>query len=365
MYDLFQERATTTGGVVFPEFRRIRDGLRASIARVVQFRQDNPMGLAAAHPLVRLLMSLNVPLSMEPMIYRGYVAELTYPLARSFRFASTASQGQVFTPSMFYGDNVSEAILLHKEDFDLTGIEDRWKDLQPIRVLYHPQTDLNLHVPDGRHPSVESGMAVVAINLPMLALQYKLWRRWERGAVVDESPRTVMQFLMAFPLPNMLYSHLDTAIFNRLFSIYFEQPMPEVRQRHSFRLIDWHHEVDDVLLKYIGTMERRRADFDTLIEAMPTAGYDTRFESLQLPNMPFTYQWIWTVVIARLAPVMFMVQFASRNQSPRNRTELAYLKRFFTRVDQAKMLRVPLPSERYQEALAIIEQGILPYLDVT
>lgn len=366
MYELFNDRViSSTGGSNYPEFRRVRDGLRASIDKVRQYRVDNPMSLTASHPLVRLLMSVNVPLSLDKEVYRDLVSEVTYRLARNMRMSSPVSRGDVFTPSMFYGDGVSDVVLLHDEEFDITDIESTWRDLQPIRVLYHPKTDLNLEVPDGRFASEETGLSVVTINLPMLALQFKYWRAWERGVVADESPRTVMMFLQAHPLPNMLYSHLDCAIFNRVFSRFFDLPLPKVKSRNPYYLINYSTEVDAVIDKYLTQMANRRADFDTLIDHMPVAGYDSRYETLRLPNVPFTYQYIWAVIIARLAQTMFMVQIDFANHSPRNRTAMAYLKRFFTKVDQNNALLVALPTDRYQEIKAVIDEGIKPYLNVT
>lgn len=362
MYELFHEGPTQQGGLVFPEFRRVKEGLRRSIVEVQKYRLDNPMSLTATHPLIRLLLSLNVPLSLPPDVYCDRVAEVTYALARNLQFTSSVSRGKLHTPSMFYGDNVSDIVLVHDEAFDLYEIESRWKDLHPIRVLYHPQTDLRLHVPDGKVASSESGMAVISINLPMLAVQYRMWRQWERGVVAQESPRTVMMFLQAHPLPNMLASHLDCAIFNRLFALYFGMEMPEVRTRHPFYLIDWRKEVDAVLLKYLDAAAARRMDFNAMVDTMPTAGYDTRYETLRWPEMPFTYQVTWALVIARLATVMFLVRFGADNTIARNRQELNQLNRFIVRLRQMKALEPNLPPAELAVVNSVIDAGIVPYL---
>lgn len=362
MFDLFQEVPNQPGGLVFPEFRRIREGLRRSIDRVQRFRLENPMSLTGTHPLIRLLMSLNVPLSLDPELYRDRVAEITYHLARNLQFTSPVSQGKAHYPSMFYGDNVTDVVLVHDEDFDLTDIATRWQNLQPIRVLYHPQTDLRLHVPDGRYPSVEAGMAVISINLPMLALQYRMWRHWERGTVGSESPRTVMMFLQAHPLPQMLASHLDCAIFNRILGLYFDIPFPEIRSRHSFYLTDWTNAVDAVLLKYIGLAKARKMDFDAMISTMPAAGYDSRYDTLHWPEMPFTYQVTWALVVARLAQVMFLVRFAVDQQINRNRRELAELNRFFIKLQQMNLMQKVLPADEFRSVDMVIQSGIVPFL---
>jgi hypothetical protein len=365
MYDLFQEAPTQQGGLVFPEMRMIREGVRQTITKVQQYRLANPMSLTGTHPLIRLLLSVNIPLSLPTEVYYDRVTETTYNLARNLQFTSPVSRGKLHSPSMFYGDNVSDIVLVHDEVFDLNGIESRWKDLQPIRVLYHPQTDLGFNVPDGRFSSVESGIAVISINLPMLAVQYRQWRQWERGVVAAESPRTVMMFLQAHALPNMLDSHVDGVLFNRLFAQYFGVDMPEVKSHNPFFIYDWRPKIDAVLSKYLDAAAARRMDFDTMIDTMPTIGYTSRYETLRWPQMPFTYQVTWALVLARLANVMFLTRFAADNQIHRNRSTLNDLNRFFSKVRQLKALEQSLPPDELGVVNQIIDTGIIPYLTTT
>lgn len=363
MYDLFHAGpGTPVGGLAIPEFRRVREGLQRSIEKVRIYRSVNPMGLRADHPLIRLLMSVNVSLALEPEHYVDRVSDRTYDLARVLGFTSPVSVGKVFTPSMFYGTGVSDLILVTDEAFDLTTIESTWQDLRPIRVISHPQTDLRLHVPDGKFSSVEDGTAVVVVNIPMLALQYKMWRRWERGTFAAESPRTVAQFLMAHPLPNMLYSHIDIAIFNRAFALAFGVPMAPTTSRHPFFLIDWQNEVDAALTTYLTQMQKRRAEMDAVIASMPTVGYPSRFDTLRLPEMPFTYQTMAAIIAARCMPVMFHIQLADKFGNPKDHAVRAYLRRFFHKAENTNVVKNNLAEPIRSEVQAIIRDGILPFV---
>ena len=364
MYDLFHPEGTTnSGGLALPALRRIRDGLLASIDKVRQYRAINPQTLNAAHPLIRLLQSVNVSLALEPEYYVDRVTDITFNLARVLGYTSPVSVGHVFSPSMFYGTGVSDLILATDEPFDLTNIEQTWPSLRPIRVIAHPLTDLRLHVPDGKFTAEQPGVAVIAINIPMLALQYRMWRKWERGSLAAESPMTVAQFLMGYPLPSMLYSHLDVAIFNRIFSLAFDVPMPKIRSRHPFFLIDWESEMDQVIREYLVQMHKRRANMDQMIHAMPTVGYPSRYDTLRLPEMPFTYQTMALVIAARVMPVMFHLQFIDQTQNPQDFETKAYLQRFFRKVENTSVLRTNLAEPVRTEVLEIIQSGILPFLE--
>jgi hypothetical protein len=362
MYQLFQESSLQPGGgLALPDFRRVQAGLRLSLSKVIEFRRQNPVGLNGSHFLVKLIQSLNVPLSLETEIYNDKVRDISLNLAMSLKMTSALSQGRVFTPGVFYGEHVTEALVANIDPFDLDQLEDHWRDMRPIRVLYHPKTDLNLDVPDGRHPSEEAGMAVIAINIPMLASQYRKWRQF-RSDVSDDSPRSIMQFLQEIPLPNMLYSHLDVAIVNRLIGLFFKVEMSKPRGHHSFYLTDWTDEVDKALERWMDNVQSRKLDFDTLVSILPTVSAEDYHEILALPDLAFTQQLQWAVVLARLPLVVFLVQFNALTDNPRNRKYLNYLRHYLRQMDLSRVMRTALPNNRYDDVMVLIDNGVVPYL---
>lgn len=363
MYELYQPGpGNPIGGLAIPDFRRIKDGLRESIEKVRRYRAINPMTLNASYPLIRLLMSVNVSLSLPPDQYVDRVSDIAYDLARTMQFASPVSVGRPVSPSMFYGTGVTDIVLGVSEPFDLTNIEERWQDLQPIRVISHPLTDLWAHVPDGKFSSQDKGVAVVVINIPMLALQYRMWRRWERGTFAQESPRTLAQFLMAHPLPNMLYSHLDVALFNRALAMTFNIPLPRYTDRHPFFQIDWHAQTDKVLELYLKAMVSRRAEIDAVIKAFPTVSFESRYDVIRWPDIPFTYQSMHACIAAYALPTMFHLHLADQYNMPKDHAARAYLRRFFNKAENMNVLRNNLPLVVRNEIEAIVEQGILPFI---
>src|SRR5690606_10804628 len=81
--------------------------------------------------------------------------------------------------------------------------------IEPIKVMVHPYTDLTV-VELGVMNSFKSsggGLAIVNIDIPMLAIQWAMWK--------STYPNTTMEmFLTAVPLANAVKSHLDVALFN-------------------------------------------------------------------------------------------------------------------------------------------------------
>ena len=364
MYQLFQESPLQPGGeLVIPDYRRIQTGLRFSVKKVIDFRRLNPQGLNGSHFLVRLLQSVNIPLSMDADIYNDKVSDMALNLAMSLKMTSPLSKGQIFTPGVFYGQHVTEVLMANADPYDVSRMEKEWQDMRPIRVLYHPQTDLQLNIPDGRFDSEEAGMAVISINIPMLASQYRRWREVENMKDIwADSPKSIMQFLMAYPIPNILHSHVDVAMMNRLIGRYFDVEMSKTRSRNSFALTDWTDEVDRTIDHYLRLVSTRRWDFDTLVSHMPVVSHEDLHDVLRLPKMPFSQQVQWAVVLARLALVTFLVQFNRRTENPRNQPYLNYLRRYLRQMDLNRSMRNALPTNRYEDVMFLIDEGITPYL---
>lgn len=362
MYRLFKASSLDySGGMIIQDFPRVRAGLQLSLQKVIDFRRLNPRALDSSHLLVKLLQSLNVPLSLEPMVYIDRVSDIALNLAMSLHMTSSLSKGRVFSPGVFYGDNVTEVLLASIEPFDYNT---PWREWRPVQVLYHPKTDLNLEVPDGRHPSQEAGMAVITINIPMLAAQYRAWRTEENtiDPVNPESPRSIMQFLQMYPLPSMLYSHLDLALLNRLIGQYFGVTLPQIPSHHSFYLTDWTFPVDRTMGRFLRAAEHRRWDFDTLVGNIPTVSSNDLHEVVRVPDMVFSHQVQWAVVLARLPLVIFLVRMNDQAGNPRNQSYLNYLRLYLRSMDLSQTLRTALPKNRHDDVMALIEQAVLPYL---
>lgn len=363
MNNLFKQRLyDPSGGLLIPDMKRVRTGLEFALEKVRDYYKLNPKSLNASHLLVRLLQNLNVPLSMDKDRYNDKVRDIALNLGMSLKMTSALSKGQLFRPGIFMGNNISEILIANVDPYGLEEIETNWADLIPIRILYHPKTDLSFNIPDGRTYTDESGIAVISINIPMLASQYRMWRKF-RDTSNEESKRTPMQFLMEVPLPNMLYSQIDIAVVNRIIWKYFDLDIPNFRNTHPFHITNWTAELDSVILKFNRMQEIRKWDFDTLISDFPTIAVDDYHEILKLPDLAFTQQLQWAVVMARLPLLVYLLKLNSDTQNERNIAQLNRLRRFMRQIDMSKILKNALPFKEYEDIMILIDNGIMPYLE--
>lgn len=363
MYQLLKDYRSLPhhGELVLPEFRRIRDGLLANYKRVLQYHFDNPRAVPNGHLLIRLLMSLNVSITLEPEIYNDKVRDVALYVAKALKMTTVLSEGQAFTPGVFYGQHVTEIIWGHIDDYDTSQLRDNWRSLQPVRVLYHPKTDLAFEVPNGKHSSEEAGMAAIAVNIPMLASQYRMWRLEQIRLNVD-SQRSIAQFLMELPLPQMLPSHVDIALMNRLIGTFFGIELPVIPPHHTFYITDWCKDIDRMNKQLLRFMAGKPFTFDAIVSMMPVAFAEDLHEHLTLPDLSFVRQVQWAAVVSRLALVTFLVQFTDTTNNQANRQYLNYLRRYLLQMDIGRMLEAGLTRKRYEEVRLLIERGIEPYL---
>ena len=362
MYHLLQESPLHYGGgLIFPDFRRIRDGLQLSIDRIKQYRRINPRMLKGGHFLLRLLGSIPVSQKLDAVTYNDKIADIALLFTQSLGMNSALSKGRVFRPGDFLGNQSTEVYVANTDTWDVEAGVKNWEELAPIRYLWHPMSTLKLPVADGQFASATPGVTVISINVPMLASQYRMWRLKYGG--LDESVRTPGHFLQAYPLPNMLDSQIDIAILNRLMGRYFgTRPVVEP-YRHPFYLTDWSSEVDRVLDKFLEQTGPKRWDFDTLVSHIPTVSSENLHDVLRLPEMPFSTQLQWSVVLARVNLVAFLVQFNRSTNNSRNQQYLNYIKRWLKYMEGSSVLRSSMPSDLYEDLTILIDYAIRPYLD--
>lgn len=361
MYQLLQESPNQFGGgLIFPDFRRIRDGLQLSVDKIKQYRRMNPRNIPGGHVLLRLLQSIPVSQKMDARIYNDKVADIALLFTQSLRLTSALSKGQVWRPGPFLGKQSTEVIIANIDDWDVEAGLANWQELTPIRYLWHPMSTLKLPVADAGFATSEPGLTVITINVPMLASQYRAWRLAYNQQ--DESPRTIGAFLQAFPLPNMLDSQIDIAVLNRLMGRFFgTQPIAEPF-RHPFYLTDWSNELDRVLDKFLEQAGPKRWDFDTLVSHIPTVSSENLHHVLKLPEMAFTTQLQWAVMLARVTLVTFLVQFNKNTDNGRNQQYLNYIKRWLRYMDGNTTMRSAMPADLYEDVSILIDYGVVPYL---
>lgn len=330
MLTLFDSPPPIKGGIIrFPEWSYVRDGMRRVVANATQYYQSNPTAVQSQNLLVRLLHSITVPHGLTTDRYYDNVDAIALNVSMALKMTSAIYKGQVFD-GVFYGQGSTELLIAHNDWFDPEMAHKHWRRLQPIKVLASPHTNLGYNIPDGRRSSSEFGTSVIAINIPLLCMQYRAFRQDEQYQAQlngNDSQRSIYQFLRMYPLTNMLISQTDVVVFNRLLARLEGAPMGESSRKHSFYITDYSQKLNQVQDKLLDSLQRNARDFYNTMRMVPLVFHDTLAEQTPWPDIAPTRQVIWALLLGRLPLMRFLFDTAKGGVHVRNKMEYSQLVR--------------------------------------
>lgn len=350
MLKLFNmERISNPGTQSVAGWNYVKHSLQTNLDKVISYYQLNATAVDASHILNRIIITLAFGNHYEPRLYESLLSRSVTQYSGTLGLTSSVSKGLIHSGE-FYGRNSKEIIIAHSsQDYNLNEVCKNWQDVCAVEVLHHPYTDLGLDIPDGRKDSVESGLSIIAINFPLLGLQYKMFKENEdRIARETGKPkRTLQQFIRCYVLTNMLKSHLDYVIFNRLYAEHKEIPINKSRGSHPFGLIDVNGhltEVQKLQLKMISNTSYR---FSDILKTIGGVTKNDLLEVSELPKMALTRQVLWGLIPSRLKMLSFVTTVSGPMGRALNSAEINRIQLTLREMNTSRVMRSALPLDLY------------------
>lgn len=360
MHELFNSPESVQYGI--PRFggqQWVREGFRRNVRQAADFYHHNAAAVASDHFLVRLLGSIDVALTHNLERYYDLVDSLALNLSVALKMTSSISAGHFF-PGVFYGPESSEILLAHTADFDFQATDQHWREAEAIKVLRMPRSDLGLNLPDGQASGTEAGLAVVAINIPMLAVQYRAFRADQQASVGSDSQKSIAQFVHMYVLPNMLWSQTDQALFNRLLKIARGEELGQSLKHHSFAMpAGYSDKLTDLLVSVLYALRRQSLPFEGMLAAIPAVSAASMKEVMRLPAMAQTRQVVWALTIARLPALNLLFREAFGGAGQRNQSDINQIERTVRALRYGHTLQQYVPAQllpQVQQEIAEIIQ---------
>ena len=299
-------------------------GLKRNLNTVTTYYHSRKFATKGNHFLIRLLNTIGVDHGKDIERYYEIVSAKTNKLSISFKMTSSVYSGQLFD-GVFYGPEVKEIFVADDNYISPYEIQKNWKNTQSVTVLDHPKSDLALLLPNGKSTSSESGTATILINIPALATQFREFAKEQQIKMSEGvNPITMATFIHSYVLPNMLYSHLDVALFNRMNNLAIGKPMGETALTHPIVVLDYTKQVDEVYQDLFKRIQSTEIDFWTLLRSVPMCSDMNALELMRLPDMAATRQLAWAEFLTRLKCIEFLVTAAVNHGQKLNRPELNY-----------------------------------------
>lgn len=327
MYEFFnQVPKQTFGSWVVPEWRYVRDGLHAELAKLEPHYRNTATPLHNSHTLVKILLTLNTPMLANRLRMADLVRQEVNSKLSNYGLISSITKGRVPDQPQFYNNNVTEFIIYDDSDFDEDDTVVNWESAEPIRVLHHPFNDVTLQIPNGKYMANNvQGFAVISVNIAMLLLQYRAWQEWyvSQGLPLQ----TCHYFLSRYPVFNMVKSHTDIVIRNRACDLFNKRPLAAFSRVHPVAINDYSSTIDRSLSTIMGYLDRGTYEFGKIVEIMPAIFKHNQAQVLPLPDIAPTRYVRWLMDLTRAPLLNFLIQYNQSKPNYRNLEDLIQVRR--------------------------------------
>jgi len=348
------------GIIHLPDWLYVKAGLEKNLIQVIMFYRRNPMAVHSDHFLVKLLQSVTIPQSQNLERYYNNVDALALNLSMALGMTSPIFKGRLFD-GVFFGKGNYELLIANDETIDPFEADKEWQNIAAVRILSHPRSDLGFNLPDGKLTGSEQGLAVISINIPLLAIQYRAFRlneirinSNENGEVID-STLTVNHFIHMHVLPNMMYSYLDHVLFNRISNLQSGVPLGESKKPHSFYLTDFSVKLNHVQTAILNYLHKTEKDFTGILQNIPVVSKKDTSVLMELPDLPLTRQVLWGLILARLPELTFLCRMSKDNVGNKNQSEINRILRYFLNYKSDNLFRSMLPLDIFTDIMDDIE----------
>lgn len=350
MLKLFNmERISNPGTQSVAGWNYVKNGLQTNLEKVISYYQLNATAVDASHILNRIITTLAFGNHYEPRLYEGLLDRSVTQYAGVLGLTSSVSKGLIHTGE-FYGRNSKEIIIAHTgQDYNLSEVCKKWQDISAVEVIHHPYTDLCLNIPDGRVDSIESGLSIIAIDFKLLGLQYKMFKENEEriASQTGKPKRTLQQFIRCYVLTNMLKSHLDYVIFNRLYCEHKGIPVNKARGNHPFGLIELNYQLSEVQKLQLKMISNTAYRFSDILKTIGAVTKNDLLEVSELPRMALTRQVLWGLIPSRLKMLSFVTTVSGPMGRALNSPEIYRIQLTLREMNTSRVMRSALPLDLY------------------
>lgn len=358
MYNLFNDDTSPyTGDINISILNFVKGNLSKELNKLVMYYRENVHAVHSNHFLTRIMNQLPISLQEDIDYYYLKTIDRGMDIAMSLKLTSPIYRGKVFD-GWIYGEGTKEIYIVVNEDLD-NYRNVSWKELKPIRVLSHPRTSILFNPIKNEAFESEIGVAVFTIDIPMLMIQYRKWISDPTSFNREISDRSMMQFIAMCVLPNILFSHLDIAIFNRLKEWRYGVAPNEALPRFPIALINYSNQLDKVLIELNNKLSIHKKEFEGVLKNIPAVSNENYLTAIRIPPMAITRNNKWALTLSRLPTMQFLFKHSAELDIQRNLTERNEVLRQLREMKNDRTIEQMISKDFYDEVIEIIDNDII------
>ena len=340
-----------------PQLSYVQGCYRQELKKIQQYYLNTNRFVDTEHVLVRLLATFDAMYDDDLARFMSSIYIERDQIERVFQFCSPTNPRPVLYKGMFFNKDTSDLFLSVVDYFDTIGTEPR--ALTPLRFLSHPFTDMNAAMPDGKYRSMlkESGLSIVAIDIPQLAYVFHDWLK--NGDIESgKKQRHFAHFIYVHILPRMLPSQLDVAYFNRFSTKYRGGQVSDGYQVHLFGVVDYTTILDNVIDYQISKINDTHPIYANLINGLPGLIGDRYVTSVRIPDGLVNRNNQWAILMARIEIYILIMTMCITTGKPGDiqliKNQLRLLARALDRDQSSVTLSLPYQAQERMNRLRFL-----------
>ena len=285
------------------------------INKLLDYYHNRDRSVPGGNLFYKLIHGLDINIYDNIGDYFKYIDRNSEYVAKTMKLTMNSAQGEVFE-NLFYRDNSYAVINYVTSEYDLYNIEKNWIHYTPLTVTYSNITDLDFYLFDKTKRTNRTIVMVTELDVNLMLLMYYCWCKQRLAQDRSTNPGA---FVYKILYPNMMVSHIDIAIFNRLMWKFYKYDLPNFELDHPFHVIDFTRYIDDILNNIIKDVDKGSYYAEQLIKMIPTVTHKDMLEALYINRKYPTRQSEWAIWIARLKYINFLIDILGERGVARNR----------------------------------------------
>lgn len=325
MYNLFNHGKLNKGELFdVPSFNTTRKLINSEVDRIIGYYKNTNFVVPQTHLLCQILRQLTVSFKRDLASFTSVCYDEIPRLSMLFNLIHYEVSNPEIRHGLFYNSSTPEYIVADETLFDYDHAYKHWKKLTPVRVHYHGYSDLNVPLLNGnyKNPVRENSYAVISINIPLLALQYRAWLENEvvkygdsASAASDETSilKRLEHFVFKYPLLNASYNHVELALINRTLNHYRELPVGKYFRLHPINVVNLTDIVDRTLKERVAVLKRNKFRVHQFMSAFSGLKKQNWSKVLTSPEIVKTRTTKWVNELIYLEYTSFLLSYFSEH----------------------------------------------------
>ncbi|QXO11095.1 hypothetical protein pEaSNUABM54_00269 [Erwinia phage pEa_SNUABM_54] len=338
MYSLFETpRTNGTPRYHYQAFEAVRRRWDENISRLKGHWFASGEAVDSAHILSRLVGSFSIPLYDDVRKYFNAITDFVPNLCLGAGIIAPTNQKPTQGErGWFYGLDGQEWLVSVDFDIDPEKALKDWRNIEALKVIRHTLTDLDMALPDGKQSNVPDGYVVIAIDIPLLAVQYYGWVKSQLNIETGNRERN-QQFIAQYVLPNLLVSQTTLAWFNRILNTWNGTPVAREGKQTPIAIATNYTSVDRVVGQIVDSIKLNRFEYKELMDLIPTATKSSMLAFVQLPYTVVHRQNQWVLEVAYVPYASLALSASAKFDNVQNQQERNHVWRLIQRIKNDRL----------------------------